>query len=66
MAAEKNVLSKISDFLIPYHSCTYVSKLSQEEIFAVNKCIDRFKKRPEDPKDIEVKTPRNIELLSSV
>ena len=34
MEAEKTLMSKISDVLIPYHKCTYVSKLSKEEILS--------------------------------
>ncbi|MEQ3657196.1 MAG: large-conductance mechanosensitive channel protein MscL [Dokdonia sp.] len=35
-------------------------------IFVVIKFINRFKTRAEDPKDKEVVTPKNIELLSNI
>ena len=35
-------------------------------IFVVIKFINRFKKKSEDPKNKEVETPKNIELLSSI
>lgn len=35
-------------------------------IFVVIKGINRFKKKAEDPKNKEVETPKNIELLSNI
>ena len=35
-------------------------------IFLVVKGINSFKKKAEDPKDITVETPKNIELLSNI
>lgn len=35
-------------------------------IFVVIKFINRFKKKAEDPKNKEVETPKNIELLSNI
>jgi|TARA_R100000479_G_scaffold70100_3_gene33851 large conductance mechanosensitive channel len=35
-------------------------------IFVVIKFINRFKKKSEDPKNKEVETPKNIELLSNI
>ncbi len=35
-------------------------------IFIVIKGMNRFKSKAEDPKDIEVETPKNIELLSNI
>ena len=35
-------------------------------IFVVIKFINRFKKKSEDPKDKEVETPKNIELLANI
>ena len=35
-------------------------------IFMVIKFINRFKKKSEDPKNKEVETPKNIELLSNI
>ena len=35
-------------------------------IFAVIKFMNRFKTKAEDPKNKEVKTPKNIELLSNI
>jgi large conductance mechanosensitive channel len=35
-------------------------------IFVVIKGMNRFKSKAEDPKDSEVETPKNIELLSSI
>ena len=35
-------------------------------IFIVIKFINRFKKKSEDPKNKEVETPKNIELLSNI
>ena len=35
-------------------------------IFLVIKLINRFKKKSEDPQDITVETPKNIQLLSNI
>ena len=35
-------------------------------VFVVIKGMNKFKKRAEDPKDTEVVTPKDIELLSNI
>jgi len=35
-------------------------------IFVVVKVMNRFKSKAEDPQDIEVETPKNIELLANI
>lgn len=35
-------------------------------IFLVIKGLNRFKKKAEDPEDLDVETPKNIELLSKI